>query len=76
MNPFTRIVLTVIRLLGAGLLLVGGMNLGLYWFKTHHDKTNIQIWRCFYLSTPLLAGLLLLLKSSALARRLTQDFDE
>ncbi|MDB6125580.1 MAG: hypothetical protein JWQ71_4573 [Pedosphaera sp.] len=76
MNPYTKIALTVIRLLGAGFLLIGGMNLGLYWIKIRHGQAHFQIWRCLYLSLPIVIGLGLLVKSSALARRLTQDFDE
>jgi hypothetical protein len=76
MNPYKKIALTVIRLLGAGCFLIGTMNLGLYWFKNHHDKIPINTGHCLWLSLPLVIGLLLLVKSSALAHRLTRDFDE
>jgi hypothetical protein len=76
MNPYKKIALMVIRLLGAGGFLIGVMNLSLYWFKNHHDKTQVNVGRCLLLSIPLVIGLLLLVKSSALAHRLTRDFDE
>lgn len=76
MNPYTKIALTVIRLAAAGCLLVSFMNLGLYWIKSRNAGAAMEVGRCLILSIPLVIGLLLLVKSSSLARRLTQYFDE
>ena len=76
MSPFTRNAKTVVRLVAAGFLVVGVLNLLMYWYQNHHDHKDLSILRCLWLSIPLVIGLLLLIKSSALARRLTQYFDE
>jgi hypothetical protein len=76
MNPYRRIALTVIRLVAAGCLLISTLNLGLYYLKTHQARDSMQIGRCLLLAIPLVIGILLLIKSTAIARRLTQDFDE
>ena len=76
MNPYGRIALTVVRLIASGFLLVGAMDLGLYWFKSRHDHTAINPWRILSLSIPLVIGLALLVRSSALARRIEQWLDE
>jgi hypothetical protein len=75
-NPYNRIAITVVRLTAAGFLVVGLMNLGLYWFKSHHDQTDMSIWRCVYLSIPLVIGVVILVKSSALAEWVDQYLDE
>jgi hypothetical protein len=75
-NPYNRIAITVVRLIAAGFLVVGFMNLGLYWFKSHHDHADMSIWRCLYLSIPLVIGVAILVKSSALAQWVDQYLDE
>ena len=75
-DPYNRMALTVVRLVAAGFLIVGVMNLGLYWFKSHHDHTEMNVWRCAYLSIPLVIGVGILVKSSALARWVEQFMDE
>jgi hypothetical protein len=68
--------ITVVRLVAGGFLLVGAMNLALYWFKSRHDHAQMNLWRCLYLSIPLVIGLVILVKSSALARWVDQFMDE
>lgn len=75
-DPYNRMAVTVVRLVAAGFLIVGAMNLGLYWFKSHHDHTEMNILRCAWLSIPLVIGLVILIKSSALARWVDQFMDE
>ena len=67
MSVYNRMAVTVVRLVAGGFLLVGVMNLGLYWFKVHHDHIEVNVWRCLFLSIPLVIGLGILIKSSALA---------
>ena len=67
---------TVVRLVAAGFLVVGVMNLALYWFKSRHDHAPMNPWRCLYLSIPLVIGLGILVKSSALARWVDQFMDD
>jgi hypothetical protein len=76
MNPYRRIALTVIRLVAAGCLLISTLNLGLYYLKTHQARDSMHVGRSLLLAIPLVIGILLLIKSTAIARRLTQDFDE
>jgi hypothetical protein len=76
MSVYNRMAVTVVRLVAGGFLLVGVMNLGLYWFKAHHEHTDVSPWRCLYLSIPLLIGLGILIKSSALARWVDQFLDD
>ena len=66
----------VVYLVAGGFLLVGGMNVGLYWFKCHHDQTPVSIGRCLYLSIPLVIGLVILIRSSALAQRIDEWLEE
>jgi hypothetical protein len=76
MTSFTRNAKTVVYLVASGFLLVGAMNEALYLVKSHHDQTPVSVWRCLWLSIPLVIGLLILLKSSALARRIEEWLDE
>ncbi len=76
MSPYTRIALTLVRLVAAGFLVVGAMDLGLYWFQSRHNRVELNPGRCLYLSIPLVIGLALLVRSSALARRLGQWLDD
>lgn len=76
MSFYNRIAITIVRLVAGGFLLVGVMNLGLYWFKSHHDNTEMSVWRCLYLSIPLVIGIAILVKSSTLAQWIDEYLDE
>jgi hypothetical protein len=76
MSFYNRIAITVVRLIAAGFLVVGVLDLALYWFKSHHDGTPMGIGRCVYLSIPLVIGVGILVKSSALAQMIDQYLDE
>jgi hypothetical protein len=76
MSFYNRAAITVVRLVAAGFFLIGAMNLGLYWFKSHHDKTDMSVWRCLWLSIPLVIGVAILVKSSTLARIIDDYLDE
>lgn len=67
---------TLIFVVAAGFLVVGVMNVAAYWFKCRHDHLDISLWRCLYLSIPLVVGLVILVMSSALARAIEEYLDE
>jgi|SRR5581483_666536 len=75
-NPYYRLALMLVCLVAVGFLIVGGMNVAAYWFKCRHDHVSLKVWRCLYLSIPLVIGLVLLVKSTALARRLEQLLED
>jgi hypothetical protein len=76
MSLYNRIATTVVRLVGAGFLVIGMLNLGLEWLKHHHDHTSVNPARCAFLCIPLLIGFGILIKSAALARWVDQYLDE
>jgi len=76
MNLYNRIAITIVRIVASSFLLVGFMNLGLYWFKSRHEHIDMNIWRCLYLSIPVAIGVAILIKSSALARWVDEYLDE
>lgn len=76
MNLYNRMAITIVRIVAAAFLLIGLMNLGLYWFKCHHDNVGMSVWRCLYLSIPLVIGVVILVKGSALASWVDQYLDE
>jgi hypothetical protein len=65
----------VVRLIAGGFMLVGSLDLFLYWLKCHHDHAPPGIWRCVYLSIPLVIGVAILIKTPALAQYI-QDWLE
>jgi hypothetical protein len=75
-NSTDRKTRAVVYLVAGGFLLVGGMNVGLYLFQSHHDQTKVSIGRCLYLSIPLVIGLVILIRSSALAQRIDEWLEE
>jgi hypothetical protein len=76
MSSFSRNAKNLIYLVAAGFLLVGILDLMVYWLKCHHDHTSLSLWRSLYLSIPLVIGALILVKSSALAQRIEDWLDE
>ena len=76
MSFYNRIAITLVRLVAAGFILVGVLNLGLEWYKHHKDHSVLDVWRCLYVSIPLVIGVAVLIKSAALARWVDQFLDE
>lgn len=76
MSPYKRAALLLIRLVASGFILFGVLNLAFYVLKHFLDKTDLQVGRCLLSGVPVVIGLVILIKSSAIANRLTQDFDE
>ncbi len=76
MNPLRRAVCQVFRLIAAGLVLIGGLNVGLEFIRHHFRQTEINVARCLLWSIPVVLGVILFAASARLARRLTDDSDE
>ena len=75
-NPYRKAARLLVRLVASGFMLFGFFNLALYLFKSYLDRAEVHAGRCLLLGIPLVIGLVILIKSSAIANRLTQDFDE
>jgi hypothetical protein len=65
----------LVRLVAGGFMLVGFLDVFLYWLKCNHDHVKPELWRCVYLSIPLVIGVAILIKTPALAQRI-QDWLE
>lgn len=76
MNPYQQAALFLIRLVASGFMLFGFIYLGLYLFKSFLAKSEVQIGSCLLPAIPIVIGLVILIKSSAIANRLTRNFDE
>ena len=76
MNPYNKAAVFVIRLIASGFMLFGLINVAFYLLQTYLDKTDAQLARFILPGLFVLIGLTILIKSSAIATRLTQDFDE
>ncbi len=76
MNPYYRLSLMICRLVGSCLLVIGILDVGLYWLKSKHDDTPLSIGRCVWLSVPLVIGMAVLIKSGALAQRMADYLED
>ena len=76
MNPYKKAALLLIRLVASGFMLFGFIYLGLYLVKSYLARSEVQIGSCLLLAIPEVIGLVILIKSAAIANRLTRDFDE
>lgn len=66
----------LVRLVGCGFLLIGGLNLVVYFIKIHHNHGEISALRCAWLSWPLFIGVWILVKTNALADRLDEWLEQ
>jgi hypothetical protein len=66
----------VVRLVAGGFIVVGFMDLGLYWWQCNHNQKTPELWHCVYLSIPLVIGAAILIKTPALARRIEDWLEE
>jgi len=71
-----RAVRTVIRLLAAGLFLVGGMEIGLEFMRQRAKEGGIRLGSCLLGAVLIVLGATLAGVSGRLATRLTEDFEE
>jgi len=77
MNPYTKAALFVIRMIAFGCILCSLLLLASYVFYLKTEKRpDVGTLSIILKSLPLLFGFVLLFKSSAIAKKLTEDFDE
>ena len=75
-DAYSKKARTLVWLVAGGFMLVGVMDVGLYWYDCQRHQITPNIWHCVYLSIPLVIGLVILLKTSALARRIEDWLEE
>ncbi|MFN7140732.1 MAG: hypothetical protein ACK4UN_15455 [Limisphaerales bacterium] len=77
MSPYRRAALLLIRLVAFGLMLFSVLQVGAYFFllRTGQSPTDGPFLLTLKV-LPFLVGLYLLVKSSSIAKRLTEDFEE
>ena len=76
MNPYKKAALFIIRLVAFAFILFGSLQLGAEYFaRRQHKPSGSMIW-LFLEIFSLLLGFVLLFKSGAIAKKLTEDFDE
>jgi hypothetical protein len=77
MNPYRKAALLLIRMVAFAFILVGLLLLSSYvFYAVGQKKPEGGIIWILLKAIPVLIGLVLLLKSGAIARKLTEDFDE
>ena len=74
MNPMKKPVASVLRVVGAGLMLLSVVLLALLWVA--HKRAPEPWWRWALYSTPAIAGIVVVATSGKLATTLTRDFEE
>jgi hypothetical protein len=75
-DSYSRRARTLIFVVAAGFLIVGGMSVAAYWLKCRHDQVAISVWHCLYLSIPLVIGVVIMIMSGSLARAIEEYLDE
>jgi hypothetical protein len=76
MSVYNRMAITIVRIVAAGFLLVGILDLAADWFKSHHNHTDVSIWAWVVSGILIAIGVAILVKSSALAEWVDQFLDE
>jgi hypothetical protein len=77
-----RAVRTLLRLIAAGLLIFGALEIGLEFehhqlqIRNHVEPAETNIWRYVIGAVLVVAGLFLFAASASLAEQLTDDFEE
>lgn len=76
MSPYRKAATFVLRLIGLGLLIAPLILFGLDYFASKAQHTTPSKVAMILKIASALAGLVLLIASGSIARRLTEDFDE
>lgn len=76
MNPYRKGAAMLIRLVALGLVILGGLNTWLEFLRERAGKGPVRSGIVVVFGLLAAAGLVLLVCSGSLARRLTEDFDE
>jgi drug/metabolite transporter superfamily protein YnfA len=66
----------VLWLIAAGLIVIGGLNVTLELTRHWLRQTSLSVWFCLLWAVFIVLGVILFLKASALAGRVTDDFEE
>jgi hypothetical protein len=69
-GQFTNKAKTLVRLVAGGFFVVGILDLLACWFEAHKDHANLSIGRALVSCIPLVIGVWILIKTSALAQRI------
>ena len=77
MNPYRKAALLLIRLIAFGFMIFSAFQFFFYYLanktgKKINDSTVLMVLK----TLPFLIGLILLIKSYSIAKKLTEDFDE
>ena len=76
MNPYTKAALFIIRLIAFAFILFGALPIGADYFARRQNKpSGSALWLILEILS-LLLGIVLLFKSGAIAKKLTEEFDE
>ena len=77
MSPYRRAALLFIRLIAFSLMLFSSLYLGAYFFASRAgNRPDDGIFLMSLKTLPLLIGLFLMIRSSAIAKKLTEDIEE
>ncbi len=76
MSPLTRAVRDAVRLVAGGMAVIGLLGIGLEFTRYELKKTDLDILNCVLWALPIVLSVILIIKSTAVARRLTNDFDD
>ncbi len=76
MNPYTKAALFIIRLVAFAFILFGALPLGADYFARRQGKQGAGTLWLFLEIFSLLLGFVLLFKGGAIAKKLTEDFEE
>jgi ethanolamine transporter EutH len=71
-----RAVRVLIRVVAAGLLVFGGMEIGLEYMRHRVQKVQISLWHCVISAVLVALGVVLFAASARLAEQFTDDIDE
>ena len=71
-----RVVRIVIRLIAAGIIVIGVMGLGLELARFKQHRPDFGVWHCVFDFLSVALGVVLFAASSKLANQMTDDFDE
>ena len=73
---YNRMAITIVRIVAAGFFVVGLLELAADLFKSWHNHESVSLWSWLGAGIPLVIGVAILVKSSALARRVDEYLDE
>ncbi len=77
MNPYTKAVLSVLRLVAAGLILTSLVYLSSFvFFAVGRKASGEGFFPVMLKGVPMILGVILWMRSYAIARKLTEDFDD